>query len=86
MVANETLGGRRLRELLTQKAKVNPSLVIRLVIPQSRPRRGSVIYVQSVRDAAQVRLDLALAVLRDAGVDVIHLVVVLDRGEGGEDS
>jgi len=25
-------------------------------------------------------------VLRDAGVDVIHLVVVLDRGEGGEDS
>jgi orotate phosphoribosyltransferase len=25
-------------------------------------------------------------VLRDAGVEVIHLVVVLDRGEGGEDN
>ncbi|MDQ6877264.1 MAG: orotate phosphoribosyltransferase [Candidatus Dormibacteraeota bacterium] len=25
-------------------------------------------------------------VLRDAGVDVIHLVVVLDRGEGGEEN
>jgi orotate phosphoribosyltransferase len=25
-------------------------------------------------------------VLRHAGVDVIHLVVVLDRGEGGEES
>jgi orotate phosphoribosyltransferase len=25
-------------------------------------------------------------VLRDAGADVIHLIVVLDRGEGGEDS
>jgi orotate phosphoribosyltransferase len=25
-------------------------------------------------------------VLRDAGIDVIHLVVVLDRGEGGEDN
>lgn len=25
-------------------------------------------------------------VLRDAGADVIHLVVVLDRGEGGEES
>jgi len=25
-------------------------------------------------------------VLRDAGLDVIHLVVVLDRGEGGEES
>jgi hypothetical protein len=69
VVANETLGGRRLRELLAQKAKVNPSLVVRLVIPQSRPRRGSVVYVQSVRDAAEVRLDLALAVLRDAGFE-----------------
>ena len=61
VVANETLGGRRLRELLEQKAKTNPSLTIRLVIPQSLPRRGSVIYLQSVRDVAQVRLDLALA-------------------------
>jgi orotate phosphoribosyltransferase len=25
-------------------------------------------------------------VLRDAGLDVIHLIVVLDRGEGGEDN
>ena len=69
VVANETLGGRRLRELLDQKAKVNPSLAIRLVIPQSRPRRGSVIYLQSVRDAAQVRLELALSVLHELGFE-----------------
>ena len=69
VVANETLGGRRLREVLAQKSKIEPSLSIRLVIPQSRPRRGSVIYVQSVRDAAQVRLDLALSVLHEAGFD-----------------
>jgi hypothetical protein len=69
VVANETLGGRRLRELLDQKAKMNPSLAIRLVIPQSRPRRGSVIYLQSVRDAAQVRLDLALSLLGELGFD-----------------
>ncbi len=69
VVANETLAGQRLREVLAQKAKANPSLLIRLVIPQSRPRRGSVIYLQSVRDVAQVRLDLALEVLRDAGFD-----------------
>jgi hypothetical protein len=69
VVANETLGGRKLRELLEQKAKVNPSLHVRLVIPQSRPRRGSVIYVQSVRDAAQVRLDLALSVLDELGFE-----------------
>ena len=35
----------------------------------SRPRRGSVIYVQSVRDAAQVRLDLAIALLHDLGFE-----------------
>ena len=28
----------------------------------------------------------SVPVLRDAGLDVIHLVVVLDRGEGGEDN
>ena len=68
-MANETIGGRRLRELLAQKAKIEQSLAIRLVIPQSRPRRGSVIYVQSVRDAAQVRLDLALTVLHELGFE-----------------
>ncbi len=68
-MANETIGGRRLRELLAQKAKIEQSLVIRLVIPQSRPRRGSVIYVQSVRDTAQVRLDLALTVLHELGFE-----------------
>ncbi len=28
----------------------------------------------------------SIQVLRDAGLDVVHLVVVLDRGEGGEDN
>jgi hypothetical protein len=69
VVANETLGGRRLSELLEQKARVNPSLTVRLVIPQSRPRRGSVIYLQSVRDVAAVRLELALSLLAEAGFD-----------------
>ena len=64
VVANETLGGRRLRDVLEQKARVNPSLHVRLVIPQSRPRRGSVIYLESVHDVAQVRLDLALDAAR----------------------
>ena len=68
-MANETIGGRRLRELLAKKAKIEQSLVIRLVIPQSLPRRGSVIYVQSVRDTAQVRLDLALTVLHELGFE-----------------
>jgi orotate phosphoribosyltransferase len=28
----------------------------------------------------------SVAVLRDAGLEVVHLVVVLDRGEGGEEN
>jgi hypothetical protein len=55
--------------LLAQKSKIEQSLSIRLVIPMSLPRRGSVIYVQSVRDAAQVRLDLAMALLHDLGFE-----------------
>ena len=30
-----------------------------LVVPQNRPRHGHVIYDEAVRDAAQVRVDLA---------------------------
>src|SRR5207302_1791056 len=69
VVANETLGGRKLLETARQKAKIEPSLNVRIVVPQNRPRHGSVIYVESVRDAAQVRLDLALAFLREEGIE-----------------
>lgn len=69
VVANETIGGRRLLETIRQKAKVNESLNVRLVVPQNRPRHGSVVYVEAVRDAAQVRLDLALAFLREEGIE-----------------
>ena len=42
-----------------------------LCVPQNRPRAGYVIYDDSVFDAAQVRLDLALEVLRDMGIRAI---------------
>ena len=34
-----------------------------------RPRHGNVIYDEAVRDSAQVRVDLALAFMRDEGID-----------------
>ena len=38
-----------------------------VVVPQTRPRHGNVIYDEVVRDSAQVRVDLALEFIRDLG-------------------
>ena len=40
-----------------------------VVVPQTRPRHGNVIYDEAVRDSAQVRVDLALAFMREEGID-----------------
>jgi hypothetical protein len=69
VVANETIGGRRMIDIALQKAKLYDSLNVRLVVPQNRPRHGSVIYLDSVRDAAQVRLDLAISFLQTEGIE-----------------
>jgi hypothetical protein len=69
VVANETVGGRRMLEALRQRAKVHESLHVRLVVPQNRPRHGSVIYVDTARAAAQTRLELGLALLLEEGID-----------------
>jgi hypothetical protein len=69
VVANETVGGRRLLEALRQRAKIHESLHVRLVVPQNRPRRGSVIYVDAARAAAQTRLELGLGMLLEEGID-----------------
>ena len=38
-------------------------------MPQSKPRYGNVIYDEAVRDSAQVRVDLALAFMREEGIE-----------------
>lgn len=69
VVANETIGGRRLLDTIRQRAKIHGSINVRLVVPQNRPRHGSLIYAEAVRDAAQVRLDLALSFLHEEGIE-----------------
>jgi hypothetical protein len=69
VIANETIGGRRLLDTIRQRAKVHHGVAVRLVVPQSRPRHGSVIYVEAARDAAQARLELALAFLLAEGIE-----------------
>jgi hypothetical protein len=69
VVANETLGGRGLLEAVRERAGDDVRFV--LCVPQNRPRAGLVIYDDSVFDAAQVRVDLALDVIRSMGIRAI---------------
>ncbi len=66
VIANETLGGRELLDAVRERASDEVRFV--LCVPQSRPRAGLVIYDDAMFDAAQVRLDLAVEVLRDMGI------------------
>jgi hypothetical protein len=65
-VANETLSGRALLDAVRERAE--PDVRFILCVPQNRPRSGLVIYDDAVFDAAQVRVDLALEVIR--GMDI----------------
>jgi hypothetical protein len=69
VVANETLGGRELLDAVRERAGEDTRFV--LVVPQNRPRAGLVVYDDSVHDAAQVRVDLALEVMRAMGIRAI---------------
>jgi hypothetical protein len=69
VVANETLGGRKLMEAVQQRADEDVRFV--LCVPQTKPRAGLVIYDDAVFDAAQARVDLALEVIRDLGIRAI---------------
>src|SRR5713226_6608641 len=76
VVANETLGGHKLLETVRARVKAAGDAHLRIVVPQNKPRHGTVIYDEAVRDAAQVRLDLALGFLSDEGIEA--------RGEVGD--
>jgi hypothetical protein len=68
VVANQTIGGAKLLDLVKERAKA-PDTSFTLVVPMTRPRSGYVIYDDAVRDSAQVRLDVTLSYLR--GEDVV---------------
>lgn len=69
VVANETIGGRELLEAVRERASDDVRFV--LCVPQNKPRAGLVIYDDAVFQAAQVRVDLALEVVRSMGIRAI---------------
>jgi hypothetical protein len=67
VLANETIGGKNLLDRVRQRA-AGEDVRFHVVVPQSRPRHGNIIYDEVVRDSAQVRVDLALEFMRDEGI------------------
>ena len=68
VVANRTLGGRKLLDRVRELAGEEPTR-FRIVVPQSKPSSGLVIYDEAVRDSAQVRIDLAASLLGEEGIE-----------------
>jgi hypothetical protein len=67
VVANRTLGGEKLLDAVRTRA-ASGDVRFRLVVPQSMPTAGLVIYDEAVRESAQVRVDLATSVLAGEGI------------------
>jgi len=70
VVANETLGGRPLMEAVLRHAQEEQTRFV-VCVPRTKPRHGNIIYDDAVFQTAQVRIDLARAVMREDGIDVI---------------
>jgi hypothetical protein len=68
VVANETVGGRALIEAVRERAQQGPVHVC-VICPQNEPRHGYVVHDDLVRKAAENRLEITLAELREEGID-----------------
>jgi hypothetical protein len=68
VVANRTLGGAKLLEAVRKRASAG-DVRFRLVVPQTKPSAGLVIYDEAVRESAQVRVDLALSAVAAEGIE-----------------
>jgi hypothetical protein len=67
VVANRTLGGPKLLDAVRARAS-SGDVRFRLIVPQSQPSAGLVIYDEAVRESAQVRVDLALSAVAAEGI------------------
>jgi hypothetical protein len=67
VIANRTLGGEKLLQTVRERAAAG-DVTFRLVVPQTKPGAGLVIYDEAVRESAQVRIDLAMSLLATEGI------------------
>src|ERR687897_967586 len=74
VVANETVAGKPLIDAVSRRAG-GDSVQVHVISPQNQPKHGYVIYDEHVREAAQNRLEMTLALLREAGLEADGEVV-----------
>jgi hypothetical protein len=67
VVANRTLGAAKLLDAVRERAAAAETR-FRLIVPQTKPTAGLVIYDEAVRESAQVRVDLALEAVAAEGI------------------
>jgi len=67
VVANETVAGKPLIDAVRKQAQ-GEEVQVHVISPQNQPKHGYVIYDEHVRDAAQNRLEMTIALLREAGI------------------
>src|SRR3954466_9080601 len=68
VVANETVAGKPPSDAIRKRAE-GEEVHAHVISPQNQPKHGYVIYDEHVRDAAQNRLEMTLALLREAGIE-----------------
>ncbi len=68
VVASRTIGGGKLLDAVRKRAAEEPTR-FRLVVPQTKPSAGLVIYDEAVRESTQVRVDLALSAVAAEGIE-----------------
>jgi hypothetical protein len=76
VIANETVAGRSLTEVL--EARKDPDLIVTVIAPVNQPREGYVVYEDTRRAAAGRRLDRTLEALRAEGISASGHVVEAD--------
>jgi hypothetical protein len=68
VVANETVAGKPLIDAVERHA-YGGGVQVHVISPQNQPKHGYVVYDEHVRDAAKNRLEITLALLREAGIE-----------------
>src|SRR5690349_11541418 len=68
VVANETVTGQPLIDAVKRRADGGP-ISVHVICPQNQPKHGYVIYDDTIRGAAENRLAMTLAQLREVGIE-----------------
>jgi hypothetical protein len=68
VVANETVAGKPLIDAVKRHSD-GEQVQVHVISPQNQPKHGYVVYDEHTRDAAQNRLEMTIALLREEGIE-----------------